>query len=564
MAETLASSLKTQLDPLSVLGEVSRKPDILGRGRAAREVMEPLLRGEQEAATEVRRIQRVGNEEIARIGAKQAQESEVRAKREFKDYETAIGNVPQRPVKQANPNELMELAALTAVLGGLAGATGGGRAALAAMEGISEGYKLGQQDVYERGIKDYQAALDQWKNNVQLAKNNLDNFFKMENVKKGSGAAELKQFETRLAGTVAEAEAKRGNFSGALSGVKDMEKAAATAEGRLLTATAAAQRKEAKEAAETARIAEPAPYVAELNVPPSGVPTPPINPMTKAGSNKSYDARLATNLKAAESVLDRARKENDKNVQKSMQADLAEAALKRLVLKKFNEGKKNGQIPQNATLNLNDLSVNGANLPKVTGGVFGLPFIGDFFTKIKTTTDPDAADFQKEAANFQREAYVPGEGQISNFERELFRQASFDLGRPVLTNLAILQGTREAAKRQMQRMQFFEDYYAQNDTIVGAERLWQIYSENNRFLSIDPYGKVTFNPGTTHWKTWFRSKQGQSIDTLMPQQPVAQQPAPQATTQGQMPTINTQEQFDALPSGSIYIDGETGQRARKP
>jgi hypothetical protein len=564
MAETLASIVNKPLDPLSLVGQVSNQPDILSRGSAARKAMEPLMRGEQEAAAEVRRIKKVGDEEIAKKQLSQAKKSEADAMQAISQYQTTVGAPPKKPVQQVNPNELMELAALTAILGGLSGSMGGGQAALSAMEGISEGYKLGQQDIYERGIKDYQGALEQWKNNVQLAKNNLDNFFKMENVKKGSGAAELKQFETRLAGTVADAEARRGNFAGALSGVKDMEKAAATAEGRLLTATATAQRKEAKEAAETARIAEPAPYVAELNVPPSGVPTPPINPMTKAGSNKSYDARLATNLKAAESVLDRARKENDKNVQKSMQADLAEAALKRLVLKKFNEGKKNGQIPQNATLNLNDLSVNGANLPQVTGGVFGLPFIGDFFTKIKTTTDPDAADFQKEAANFQREAYVPGEGQISNFERELFRQASFDLGRPVLTNLAILQGTREAAKRQMQRMQFFEDYYAQNDTIVGAERLWQIYSENNRFLSIDPYGKVTFNPGTTHWKTWFRSKQGQSIDTLMPQQPVAQQPAPQATTQGQMPTINTQEQFDALPSGSFYIDSETGQRARKP
>ena len=564
MAETLASIVNKPLDPLSLVGQVSNQPDILSRGSAARKAMEPLMRGEQEAAAEVRRIKKVGDEEIAKKQLSQAKKSEADAMQAISQYETTVGAPPKKPVQQVNPNELMELAALTAILGGLSGSMGGGQAALSAMEGISEGYKLGQQDIYERGIKDYQGALEQWKNNVQLAKNNLDNFFKMENVKKGSGAAELKQFETRLAGTVADAEARRGNFSGALSAVKDMEKAAATAEGRLLTATATAQRKEAKEAAETARIAEPAPYVAELNVPPSGVPTPPINPMAKAGSNKSYDARLSTNLKAAESVLDRVRKENDKNVEKSMQADLAEAALKRLVLKKFNEGKKNGQIPQNATLNLNDLSVNGANLPKVTGGVFGLPFIGDFFTKIKTTTDPDAADFQKEAANFQREAYVPGEGQISNFERELFRQASFDLGRPVLTNLAILQGTREAAKRQMQRMQFLEDYYAQNDTIVGAERLWQIYSENNRFLSIDPYGKVTFNPGTTHWKTWFRSKQGQSIDTLMPQQPVAQQPAPQATTQGQIPTINTQEQFDALPSQSFYIDGETGQRARKP
>jgi hypothetical protein len=563
MAETLASSLKTQLDPLSVLGEVSRKPDILGRGRAAREVMEPLMRGEQEAATEVRRIQRAGNEEIARIGAKQAQESEVRAKREFKDYETAIGNVPQRPVKQANPNELMELAALTAILGGLAGATGGGRAALAAMEGISEGYKLGQQDVYERGIKDYQAALESYKSNVQAAKNNLDNFFKMENVKKGSGAAELKQFETRLAGTVADAEARRGNFSGALSAVKDMEKAAATAEGRLLTATAAAQRKEAKDAAEIARSAEPPPYVAELNVPPSGIPRPPIDPLANAPSNKNFDALLNANIKSAETVLDRARQENDKNATKLIQMDRAEGALKRLVLKKFNEGKQKGQIPPNAVLNLDTFSVSGANLPQVTGGVFGLPFIGEFFQQIKTSQDPDASIFRSEAANYQRGSYVPGEGQISNFERELFKQAAIDLGRPVLTNVALIQATRESAKRQMQRMQFFEDYFTQNRTLAGAERLWQAYSENNRFMSVDANGNITYNPGTPNYRTWFRAMQGRSIDDLTPSSPVPQQ-APQATTQGQTPTINTKEQFDALPSGSIYIDGETGQRARKP
>jgi hypothetical protein len=135
MAETLASIVNKPLDPLSLVGQVSNQPDILSRGSAARKAMEPLMRGEQEAATEVRRIQRTGDEEIARIAAKQAKESETRATTALSQYETAIGNVPQRPVQQANPNELMELAALTAILGGLAGATGGGRAALAAMEG---------------------------------------------------------------------------------------------------------------------------------------------------------------------------------------------------------------------------------------------------------------------------------------------------------------------------------------------------------------------------------------------------------------------------------------------
>jgi tetratricopeptide (TPR) repeat protein len=563
MAETLASTLNKPLDPLSLVGQVSRQPDILSRGRAARQATEPLMRGEQGAAAEVRQIQRTGGEELARIGAEQAKESETRATKALKEYETAIGNVPQRPVQQANPNELMELAALTAILGGLAGATGGGRAALAAMEGISEGYKLGQQDVYERGIKDYQAALESYKSNVQAAKNNLDNFFKMENVKKGSGAAELKQFETRLAGTVADAEARRGNFAGALSGIKDMEKAAATAEGRLLTATATAQRKEAKEAAETARIAQPPPYVAELNVPPSGIPRPPIDPLANAPSNKNFDALLNANIKSAETVLDRARQENDKNATKLIQMDRAEGALKRLVLKKFNEGKQKGQIPPNAVLNLDNFSVSGANLPQVTGGVFGLPFIGEFFQQIKTSQDPDASIFRSEAANYQRGSYVPGEGQISNFERELFKQAAIDLGRPVLTNLALIQATRESAKRQMQRMQFFEDYFTQNRTLAGAERLWQAYSENNKFMSVDANGNITYNPGAPNYRTWFRAMQGKSIDDLTPSSPVPQQ-APQATTQGQTPTINTKEQFDALPSGSIYIDGETGQRARKP
>jgi hypothetical protein len=120
-------------------------------------------------------------------------------------------------------------------------------------------------------------------------------------------------------------------------------------------------------------------------------------------------------------------------------------------------------------LNLDTFSVSGANLPQVTGGVFGLPFIGEFFQQIKTSQDPDASIFRSEAANYQRGSYVPGEGQISNFERELFKQAAIDLGRPVLTNVALIQATRESAKRQMQRMQFFEDYFTQNRTWLALK-----------------------------------------------------------------------------------------------
>lgn len=40
--------------------------------------------------------------------------------------------------------------------------------------------------------------------------------------------------------------------------------------------------------------------------------------------------------------------------------------------------------------------------------------------------------------------------------------------------------------------------------------------------------------------------------------------APNSSGTGATPSINTQAEYDALPSGAIYIDAQTGQRERKP
>jgi hypothetical protein len=101
--------------------------------------MEPLMRGEQEAAAEVRRIKKVGDEEIAKKQLSQAKKSEADAMQAISQYQTTVGAPPKKPVQQVNPNELMELAALTAILGGLSGSMGGGQAALSAMEGNFRG-----------------------------------------------------------------------------------------------------------------------------------------------------------------------------------------------------------------------------------------------------------------------------------------------------------------------------------------------------------------------------------------------------------------------------------------
>lgn len=531
MAQTLASTLNKPLDPFSVIGQVSEGTDITQRGRAARKSLEPLMRAEESAATQIREMKARGEESIADFEARQAKAAETGATAAITEYQTLAGEAPKRPVQQVNPNSLMELAALTAVLGGLAGATGGGRAALAAMEGISEGYKLGQQDIYERGIKDYQSALDSWKNNVQLAKNDLDNYFKLESVRKGSGAAEIKKFQARLNGTVAAAEASRGNISGAISILKDMIKTSDAAEMKLMSATEAEKRKEARSAQQASTGLEPPTYTSTIQLHSSGIPLAPLNPYVGVAVQKNMDAILQANLADARATFDRIRKEDDKNATKEAQMDNAEAALKRMTLKAFNKAKQEGKIPQNAVLNLETLTVTGANLPQVTGGALGLPIIGEFLQQILTSKDPDASLFRTEAANYQRGSYVPGEGQISNFERELFKQAAIDLGRPPLTNFELIRATREAARRQRDRKQFYEEYFAVNRTLQGAEQLWRAYSEANRFVTIDAAGNLRYNSGVPNYRTWFQSQQGREIGDITPQQQFTQ-PAPQSSTSG--------------------------------
>jgi hypothetical protein len=62
------------------------------------------------------------------------------------------GERPERNFSEFNPNAGIELAALTAILGSFVGAVSG-RSALKSMKGITEGYRLGQQDLYERQQK---------------------------------------------------------------------------------------------------------------------------------------------------------------------------------------------------------------------------------------------------------------------------------------------------------------------------------------------------------------------------------------------------------------------------
>ena len=226
MAETLASSLNpSPFNPIGAAASLLGETDVTKRGKKARE-LQPEFIGEQSAAEAG-----LMREEA---GAKRRQvEQETEIERGFergveaagRAYQGAVGQAPERQITAFNPEKGIELASLTAIMGAFAGAISG-RAGLAAMEGVSEGYRKGQQDLYERQVQAYNAEVDKYKQKVNEAKQIYDNAIKLEGARRGAGMAELKKLEPLLQDSVITAHLRVNDFKGAGAAINEAIKLA--------------------------------------------------------------------------------------------------------------------------------------------------------------------------------------------------------------------------------------------------------------------------------------------------------------------------------------------------
>lgn len=213
MAETLASTLNQGFDPLAISSRISSEKDITRRSQMAREARPEFIRQEREAEKAKAEAERQAK--LLQITKeKELEESfEKGVSKPRETYQRALEE--ERPVRPEsfNPNAGMELAAMTAVMGALTGlAGGGGRSALAALEGITEGYRLGQQDLYEKSLKDFDLATQERQQRITNAKAIYDLAMEKEIAKKNAGAIVLKQYAPELAGTVAGEHARLGDI----------------------------------------------------------------------------------------------------------------------------------------------------------------------------------------------------------------------------------------------------------------------------------------------------------------------------------------------------------------
>lgn len=557
MAE-LASTLNRPVDPFNVVGQIARKPSVTERGAEARRQLEPTMRAESQATGEAMRAEAAAARGLARQAAGVEEQAVQGMERAGASLAETMAQYPQRQVQDFDPDAGLELAGMTALLGAFAGAVSG-RAALTSMKGITEGYRAGKQDLYQREVAKYEADVQQFKDKVANAKTIYDNAIKLETQRRGAGLAKLKELEPLLQDSVISAKVRANDFVGAGQVIQNAMKLADDLSSKLTEATAKAAAKAAEKKEDLAGAIKPPTYKAELEVDPSGVPLAARSPYEGISRDKNFDAMLNANLKEYQATIDRVRQESDKNSKLVMLVERAEGALKRMTVKAFKKAQEEGKIPKDAVLDLNTLAVKGGGSLNVTGGALGMPIIGEFLQQILTSKDADASLFRTAAAEYQRGSYVPGEGQISNFERELFKQQSIDLGRPVATNLDLIRATQASARRQMERMKFFEDYFQVNRTIAGAEQLWRAYSEANRFVTVDAAGNVRYNPNTPSYQTWFKSKVGQDIGSLAPMQ--AQQPAATQQQGQSRGSLTADEVREQATLNNISVE-EAAQRLR--
>lgn len=221
MAETLASTLNSRIDPLNLVGQVSKEPSPQRRASMVREAQPELMRQESEA--EQRRSE-------AEIGAKRRQaEEEAFVEESFatgmeaagKRLTSAADQMPERRVQDFDPDAGIELASMAALLGAFAGSLSG-QSALKAMKGITEGYRAGKQDLYERSVNEFEAEMSKYKQKVANAKAEYEVAMKKEAAKRGAGIAHLKLFAPELSDTVAAARLQVNDIKGYRSALEKM------------------------------------------------------------------------------------------------------------------------------------------------------------------------------------------------------------------------------------------------------------------------------------------------------------------------------------------------------
>ena len=206
----LADTLNQANDPFG-FSKIAAEKSPVTRGEMARKVMPEVMRESQTAERGVMEAEREARLKQAQEGTKVEQTFQRGIESAQQTLQQQSSERPERNFSEFDPKAGIELAALTAILGSFAGAVSG-RAALQAMKGVTEGYRLGQQDLYEKSTKQFESELQKHREKLQNAQQNYQLAQQAEQAKRGAGVAKLREFAPELSGSLGEAHLRNNDI----------------------------------------------------------------------------------------------------------------------------------------------------------------------------------------------------------------------------------------------------------------------------------------------------------------------------------------------------------------
>jgi hypothetical protein len=206
----LAETINQANDPFG-FSKIAAEKSPVTRGEMARKVMPEVMRESQTAERGVMEAEREARLKQAQEGTKVEQTFQRGIESAQQTLQQQSSERPERNFSEFDPKAGIELAALTAILGSFAGAVSG-RAALQAMKGVTEGYRLGQQDLYEKSTKQFESELQKHREKLQNAQQNYQLAQQAEQAKRGAGVAKLREFAPELSGSLGEAHLRNNDI----------------------------------------------------------------------------------------------------------------------------------------------------------------------------------------------------------------------------------------------------------------------------------------------------------------------------------------------------------------
>jgi hypothetical protein len=389
--------------------------------------------------------------------------------RKIAQYETDFRKNNPAPELVPTKDNIQSLSTLFGLIGVIGMAMGGAgkqsaTASLNAMGGMMKGYQQGRADLWKREVQEFDKNMLAWKAKLDDAIKKAEAAYKILPYDRAEAESKLNEVITSMGSALLKEKNRVQGFVPTLETLKELHK-----DSEFIFKEARIDDRHRETLA--AKKKEEGVNLGQLDVNRAfnlGVPVSIQNPYVGL-TEKQQSSVLNSEVKKAEEIL---------------KTEAEKTGKARATIDAMTEADS-----------LND---------QITTGKYGIVPGGEY---AQTKFDSKAARFDSIAKDQARNAYVKGEGALSDMERKMFEKASISLGNPNATNKQIIKVTKEIAQRNLEHAEYLARYFGVNKTMFGAEENWNKYiAANPLFAKESSSENLVLNPNRKPYQQYFQDE----------------------------------------------------------